>query len=80
MAYAKNSDLLVTMEEHMLAGGFGAAVLELLNQHSVDSSNVLCIGIGDEFVAHGKTDLLKQLAGLDADSVTAKVKERLQQE
>ncbi len=78
LPYAKNSELFVTLEEHMLAGGFGAAVLELLNQHSVDSSRVLCIGIGDEFIPHGKTDLLKQLAGLDADSVVARMRERLQ--
>jgi 1-deoxy-D-xylulose-5-phosphate synthase len=65
------------MEEHMLEGGFGSAVLELLNQNSLDSSRVVRIGIGDEFVPHGKTELLKQLAGLDADSVVAKVKEKL---
>ncbi|MBQ3509419.1 MAG: 1-deoxy-D-xylulose-5-phosphate synthase [Peptococcaceae bacterium] len=77
LPYAKNSELLVTLEEHMLEGGFGSAVLELLNKNNVDSSHVLRIGIGDEFVPHGKTDLLKQLAGLDADSVAAKVKECL---
>ncbi len=78
LSYVKNSDLVVTLEEHILAGGFGAGVLELLNQYGVDSSKVLRIGIGDEFVPHGKTELLKQLAGLDADHVAAKVKERLQ--
>ena len=77
LPYTKNSELLVTLEEHMLEGGFGSAVLELLNKNNVDSSHVLRIGIGDEFVPHGKTDLLKQLAGLDADSVAAKVKECL---
>ncbi|MBQ2119348.1 MAG: 1-deoxy-D-xylulose-5-phosphate synthase, partial [Peptococcaceae bacterium] len=77
LAHAENSELLVTMEEHMLEGGFGSAVLELLNQNSMDSRCVVRIGIGDEFVPHGKTELLKQLAGLDADSVVAKVKEKL---
>ncbi|MBR2627959.1 MAG: 1-deoxy-D-xylulose-5-phosphate synthase, partial [Peptococcaceae bacterium] len=77
LPYTKNSELLVTLEEHMLEGGFGSAVLELLNKNNVNSSHVLRIGIGDEFVPHGKTDLLKQLAGLDADSVAAKVKECL---
>ena len=77
LPYAENSELLVTLEEHILEGGFGSAVLELLNQNGLDSSHVVRIGIGDEFVPHGKTDLLKQLAGLDADSVAAKVKEKL---
>ena len=72
-------DLVVTMEEHMLAGGFGSAVLELLNQHGADTSNILRIGIGDTFVSHGKTDLLKQLAGLDADSVVEKIRQRLEE-
>lgn len=72
-------DLVVTMEEHMLAGGFGSAVLELLNQHGADTSNILRIGIGDTFVSHGKTDLLKQLAGLDADSVVEKIRQWLEE-
>lgn len=79
LAYAQRGDLIVTMEEHMLAGGFGAGVLELLNQHDADTSKVLRIGIGDTFVPHGKTDLLKQLAGLDADSVVGKIRQRLEE-
>lgn len=75
----QQGDLVVTMEEHMLAGGFGSAVLELLNQHGADTSNILRIGIGDTFVSHGKTDLLKQLAGLDADSVVEKIRQRLEE-
>ncbi|MBR4945200.1 MAG: 1-deoxy-D-xylulose-5-phosphate synthase [Peptococcaceae bacterium] len=77
LAYAKDSDLLVTIEEHMLAGGFGSAVLEMLNQHGADTSHVLRMGIGDEYVPHGRTDLLKQLAGLDADGIVQNVKARL---
>ena len=77
LAYAKDRDLLVTIEEHMLEGGFGSAVLEMLNQHGADTSRVLRMGIGDEFVPHGRTDLLKQLAGLDADGIVQNVKARL---
>ena len=73
------SDLLVTMEEHALTGGFGSAVLELLNEREVDSSHVLRIGIEDDFVPHGKTDFLKNLAGLDARSIVEKIKARLEE-
>ena len=52
-------------------------MLELLNQEQVNSSNVLRIGIGDEFVPHGNTELLKQLAGLDVQSITEKISSRL---
>ena len=79
LAYAASSDLLVTMEEHALAGGFGSAVLELLNEREVDSSHVLRIGIEDDFVPHGKTDFLKNLAGLDARSIVEKIKARLEE-
>lgn len=78
LACAAEDGLLVTMEEHALAGGFGSAVLELLNEHSMDSSRVLRIGIGDQFVPHGKTELLKELAGLDAAHVTEKIKAELE--
>ena len=73
------SDLLVTMEEHALAGGFGSAVLELLNEQGINVSQVLRIGIGDAFVPHGKTDFLKELAGLDVRSVTEKIKTALRE-
>ncbi len=79
LAYAASSDLLVTMEEHALTGGFGSAVLELLNEREVDSSHVLRIGIEDDFVPHGKTDFLKNLAGLDARSIVEKIKARLEE-
>ncbi len=50
-------DLLVTMEEHALAGGFGSAVLELLNEQGTNVSQMLRIGIGDAFVPHGKKQI-----------------------
>lgn len=77
LKYSKNSKLLVTMEEHVLAGGFGSGVLELLNQNGIDSSRVLRIGISDQFLPHGNTVQLKMLAGLDADSIIRKIMERL---
>lgn len=46
----EQSQVVVTMEEHALAGGFGSAVLELANHCGMDSSKLLRIGIGDDFV------------------------------
>lgn len=73
------SKLLVTLEEHALAGGFGSAVLELLNTAGLDSNKVLRIGISDAFVPHGKTDLLKELAGLDAAHIAEKIQQRMEE-
>ena len=77
MRYASDDTLLVTLEEQAVTGGFGSAVLELLNQNGMDTRKVLTIGIADAFVQHGNTAILKEMQGLDVDSITAKVKERL---
>ena len=77
MRCASDDTLLVTLEEHAVTGGFGSAVLELLNQNGMDTRKVLTIGIADAFVQHGNTAILKEMQGLDVDSITAKVKERL---
>lgn len=77
LQYAMQDGLLVTMEEHAVTGGFASAVLELLNQHNIDTRKVLPIGIADRFVPHGNTEKLKALQGLDAESIFAKIKERL---
>ncbi len=80
LAYVQDDTLLVTLEEHVLAGGFGSAVLEMLNQRGAFTRQVLRIGIGDTFVPHGKTDLLKQLAGLDVDHIVEQIEQRLKEE
>ncbi len=77
LQHAAQSTLVVTMEEQAVAGGFGSAVLELLNQNDMDTRKVMTVGIADEFVQHGNTAKLKEMQGLDVDSIVAKVKERL---
>ena len=77
LRYAAQDTLLVTLEEHAVTGGFGSAVLELFNQHGLDTRNVMTIGIADSFVQHGNTARLKEMQGLDTDSIVTKIKERL---
>ncbi len=72
LEFARHGRLLVTMEEHVLAGGFGSAVLELLQENGV-CVPVLRIGIGDAFVPHGGTAQLKSLLGLDAEQIAARI-------
>ena len=60
---------IVTVEENALAGGFGAAVLELLEQAGLSSVHVHRLGIPDRFVEHGGQDELRALYGLDADGI-----------
>jgi len=57
--------VVVTVEEGVLAGGFGSAVLEAANDAGLDASRVRRLGIPDRFVEHGdRKELLAEL-GLD---------------
>ena len=73
MAEYQQGNLLVTMEEHALEGGFGSAVLEFFNEQQTTDAKVLRIGIDDAFVPHGKTDLLKEISGLDSATIAKKI-------
>lgn len=77
-AYAARTRKLVTLEEHVLAGGFGSAVLELLNSKGLWDVEVACIGIPDVFVEHGAPDLLRRKYGLTAGNVVRAAETLLQ--
>ena len=65
----KVSKHLVTVEDNMLAGGFGSAVAEYLADKQANFK-LLRLGIGDEFVEHGKVANLFDKLGLDAGQMT----------
>jgi 1-deoxy-D-xylulose-5-phosphate synthase len=62
---------LLTVEEHVLAGGFGSAVLELLEAEKMTGTPVRRLGVPDRFVEHGPRSGLLQMLGLDADHIEA---------
>jgi 1-deoxy-D-xylulose-5-phosphate synthase len=70
-------ELVVTIEENVLAGGFGSAVLEHLEDAFADRpgerARVLRIGLPDRYVAHGKPALLREEVGLTGSSVAERV-------
>ena len=66
---ARNTGRIVTVEENVLAGGFGSAVLEALSDAGIEGVNVRRIGMPDTFVEHGTaTDQRRQLQ-LDAEGI-----------
>ena len=71
--YALKCGLIVTMEDHVLAGGYGSAVLETLNALEVDVP-VIRVGWPDEFIEHGKPDDLRVKHGLTAEAAAARVR------
>jgi 1-deoxy-D-xylulose-5-phosphate synthase len=65
--YGARCELLVTMEDHVLAGGFGSAVLECLNARSMEVA-VVRVGWPDAFIEHGKVEALREKYGLTAEA------------
>ena len=71
---AAEHDLLVTVEENVLAGGFGSAVVEhLADRDLLGGARVLRIGLPDEYVTHGKPALLRAEVGLTPEAVAERV-------
>ncbi len=69
--------LLVTLEEGVLTGGVGQEVAALVAQAG-SGTDVLTLGIPDEFVTQGKTAQLLHLLGLDGEGIAASVEQKLQ--
>ena len=73
LAQAREYGKIVTLEEGVLQGGVGSAVLEALNEAQLlTKCRVLTLGIPDEFVLHGDKKLLMKDLGLDVDAIVAK--------
>jgi 1-deoxy-D-xylulose-5-phosphate synthase len=70
---ASSADCIVTVEENALQGGFGAAVMELLEEHGIQIP-LKRIGVPDEFIEHGGQDELRARVGLNASGIEAAVK------
>ncbi|MDN5361969.1 MAG: 1-deoxy-D-xylulose-5-phosphate synthase [Moorella sp. (in: firmicutes)] len=80
LTWADRTGRLVTVEEHILAGGFGSAVLELLARTGHQGVRVECLGIRDSFVPQGKPGLLREHLGLTPAGIKAAVQVLLQGE
>jgi 1-deoxy-D-xylulose-5-phosphate synthase len=65
--YARRCGLLITLEDHVLAGGFGSAVLECVSEHGL-TTPVVRIGWPDAFIEHGKVEALRSKYGLTAET------------
>lgn len=74
--YAAQTGKLFTLEEHVLQGGFGSAVLELLSSKGLKDVRVQCLGIPDKFVEHGSLSLLMARYGLTVEQVVRSVSEK----
>jgi 1-deoxy-D-xylulose-5-phosphate synthase len=74
---ARRTGIVLTVEEAMLAGGFGSAVMELLTREGV-SARVDCLGLPDRFFDHASQQSLRKQAGIDAESIAGRAAAVLQ--
>ncbi|MEW6573062.1 MAG: 1-deoxy-D-xylulose-5-phosphate synthase [Bacillota bacterium] len=72
LRFARQTKRVVTIEEGILAGGFGSAVAELLMDHGMNVELVR-LGINDTFVEHGTPAMLREKYGLTAEGIVKAV-------
>ena len=73
---ARANRVIITVEEAYLAGGFGSAVIELLEENELlDKVKVVRMGVPDKIITHGDPKMLLATYGLDADGIYQKAKQ-----
>lgn len=78
--WAKRTGKVLTVEENVLQGGFGSAVLELFQEKGLISVQVKRLGIPDIFLEHGPQALLREKYGIDENGIMNVVKKMFGQE
>ncbi len=74
LSFGQDADVVVTLEDGVLAGGFGGAVLELFSDHQLHTP-VVRVGWPDQFVEHATTvEVLRDKYGLTVSRTVARVK------
>ncbi len=69
---ARSHDYIITVEENVLSGGFGSAVLELFSNHRLNRP-VLNLAVPDEFVPHGGQEKMRSHYGLDSRGIKTSI-------
>jgi 1-deoxy-D-xylulose-5-phosphate synthase len=73
---ARSHEFIVTVEENVVHGGAGSAVLECLHRHAL-AQQVLQLGLPDRFVEHGDPGILLAEAGLNKDGIAAAIRNKM---
>ena len=60
----------ITVEDHVVHGGFGGAVVELLADEGMAEINIRRLGVPDRFIPHGTQEELRKMCGIDKDAIT----------
>ncbi len=71
LTQARATGKLLTVEENVLQGGFGSAILELLQDHGLAHIKVKRLGIPDQYIEQGTQAQLRKDVGIDCDGIVA---------
>ncbi|MDX9702476.1 MAG: 1-deoxy-D-xylulose-5-phosphate synthase [Candidatus Auribacterota bacterium] len=74
----KDNKPIITIEDNVLMGGFGSAVLEAIQDMGFHAVPVLRLGIKDEFITHGELPELYHLCGLDSEGIRKSIESFLE--
>ncbi len=69
LTMASKTKRIITVEENMIAGGFGSAVLEYLNSMDIPDIKIKILGIPDDFVEQGSQAILRKKYGIDEEGI-----------
>ncbi len=78
--WAQKTGKVLTVEENVLQGGFGSAVLELFQERGLLSTQVKRLGIPDIFIEHGPQALLREKYGIDESGIFRGVRKMFEEE
>jgi len=71
---ARKLKTIITVEENVLMGGFGSAVLELLSEEGITGVHVYRLGVGDTFVEHATPEEQREAHGVDTHGILSAIR------
>jgi 1-deoxy-D-xylulose-5-phosphate synthase len=75
LSYARNENVVITVEEGVTAGGFGSAVREFLDREKIFDVRFKSIGLPDKIYPLGKVDQVKKMFKLDPDGLAQQIRQ-----
>jgi 1-deoxy-D-xylulose-5-phosphate synthase len=75
--FCKKTGFIITVEENVLQGGFGSAVLEVLEEEGINNITVKRIGIPDKFIEHGSQSIIREKYRLTPTAIANTISEFL---
>ena len=76
----ESHQILITIEEGTLVGGFGSAINDWLTDNCISPIRLRRLGVPDSFIEHGNRDKLLELVSLDPQGIAAAIREFVQWE